>query len=207
VIDHIVYDSFGNITTQTNASNADRFLFAGMQYDSTTGIYYDHARYYDAAIGRFMSQDPMGFAAGDANLYRYVGNSPTDMTDLSGLGSLGDLVWQARLRLTVPPPAGESWNVQNGVGNSSTPITGSGKWSRVDGLWTPGGYLKIPNGTTVWVVQTSPGGAFKFYNDGTVYWYPVTVWNPQGNNPSVPNDNNGNKPKGGFTTFKRRWWK
>ena len=54
-----------------------RLMFAGMEYDSTTGLYYDHARYYDAAIGRFVSQDPMGFAAGDTNLYRYVGNDPT----------------------------------------------------------------------------------------------------------------------------------
>jgi YD repeat-containing protein len=32
-IDHIVYDSFGNIVTETSASNGDRFKFAGMQYD------------------------------------------------------------------------------------------------------------------------------------------------------------------------------
>jgi len=29
--------------------------------------------------------DPLGFAAGDANLYRYVGNDPTGMIDPSGL--------------------------------------------------------------------------------------------------------------------------
>ena len=85
VLDNITYDPFGNIVSQTNSSNGDRFLFAGMQYDATTGIYYDHARYYDAAIGRFMSQDPMGFAAGDTNLYRYVQNTPTDASDPSGL--------------------------------------------------------------------------------------------------------------------------
>ncbi|MCO8123236.1 hypothetical protein NHH03_15920 [Stieleria sp. TO1_6] len=32
-----------------------------------------------------ISQDPIGFAAGDANLYRYVGNGPTNATDPSGL--------------------------------------------------------------------------------------------------------------------------
>jgi hypothetical protein len=32
-----------------------------------------------------LSQDPIGFAAGDANLYRYVGNGPTNRTDPSGL--------------------------------------------------------------------------------------------------------------------------
>ena len=83
-LDHIVYDPYGNIVTETNSSNGDRSEFAGMEYDSTTGIYYDHARYYDAAVGRFISQDPKGFAAGDANLYRYVGNAPTIATDPTG---------------------------------------------------------------------------------------------------------------------------
>jgi RHS repeat-associated protein len=65
-------------------------MFASMEFDSSTGLYYDHARYYDAAIGRFVSQDPMGFAAGDTNLYRYLGNDPSndivkeDITNPSG---------------------------------------------------------------------------------------------------------------------------
>jgi hypothetical protein len=32
-----------------------------------------------------ISKDPIGFAAGDANQYRYVGNGPTNSTDPSGL--------------------------------------------------------------------------------------------------------------------------
>jgi RHS repeat-associated protein len=67
-LDHIVYDPFGNIVTETNATSGDRFKFAGMEYDSTTGVYDDHARYYDSVTGRFVSQDPKGFAAGDTNL-------------------------------------------------------------------------------------------------------------------------------------------
>jgi RHS repeat-associated protein len=85
IVDAIVYDPFGNIVSESSPTSGDRFKFAGMQYDSTTGLYYDHARYYDAAIGRFVSQDPMGFSAGDTNLYRYVDNEPTDAVDLSGL--------------------------------------------------------------------------------------------------------------------------
>jgi RHS repeat-associated protein len=84
-LDHIVYDSFGNIVTETNATNGDRFKFAGMQYDATIGQYFDHARWYGAGAGRFMGLDPMGFAAGDANLYPYVFNVPTSATDPSGL--------------------------------------------------------------------------------------------------------------------------
>jgi hypothetical protein len=48
---------------------------------------------YDATIGRWTSEDPIGFAAGDANLYRYVHNGPTNATDPSGLAE--------RLRDTV----------------------------------------------------------------------------------------------------------
>lgn len=40
---------------------------------------------YDPTIGRWTSQDPIGFEAGDANLYRYVGNGPTNGVDPSGL--------------------------------------------------------------------------------------------------------------------------
>jgi uncharacterized protein RhaS with RHS repeats len=39
------------------------------------------------APGRWSSQDPLGFDAGDSNLYRYVGNNPTNATDASGLQS------------------------------------------------------------------------------------------------------------------------
>ena len=40
-LDHVVYDSFGNIITETNASNGDRFKFAGMALDPTTAPYFD----------------------------------------------------------------------------------------------------------------------------------------------------------------------
>jgi RHS repeat-associated protein len=45
-------------------------------------------RWYDAAVGRWVSEDPVGFAAGDANIYRYVGNEVSDTYDLSGLSKI-----------------------------------------------------------------------------------------------------------------------
>ena len=47
---------------------------------------------YDATIGRWTSQDPLGFDAGDANLYRYVGNAPTGYLDAFGLEPLDPAV-------------------------------------------------------------------------------------------------------------------
>lgn len=49
-----------------------------------TNLYYNRARWYDPAAGRFISADPIGFAAGDTNLYRYCFNNPTNATDPSG---------------------------------------------------------------------------------------------------------------------------
>ncbi|OFZ18972.1 MAG: hypothetical protein A2X94_13570 [Bdellovibrionales bacterium GWB1_55_8] len=43
------------------------------------------ARMYDPGTGRFLSKDPIGFAGGDTNLYRYVRNTPLQYTDPTGL--------------------------------------------------------------------------------------------------------------------------
>jgi RHS repeat-associated protein len=82
---HITYDSFGKITSQTNSSISTIFGYTGREYDAETEQYYYRARYYDQNIGRFISEDPIGFEAGDTNIYRYVGNSPTNANDPSGL--------------------------------------------------------------------------------------------------------------------------
>ncbi|SIO13416.1 RHS repeat-associated core domain-containing protein [Singulisphaera sp. GP187] len=87
VIDHVAYDSFGRVTAETNPSAGDRFKFTGRELDTATGLQYHRARYYDAALGRWTQEDPIGFAAGDANLYRYVGNGPTNATDPLGLAA------------------------------------------------------------------------------------------------------------------------
>ncbi len=38
---------------------ANPFLFAGREFDAETGLYYLRARYYDPAVGRFISSDPL----------------------------------------------------------------------------------------------------------------------------------------------------
>jgi RHS repeat-associated protein len=82
--DQISYDAYGNILSETDADWGGRFKYAGMMYDQDLSLYLDRARVYDPTTGRYMSQDPLGFDAGDSNLYRYVFNSPTKGTDPSG---------------------------------------------------------------------------------------------------------------------------
>jgi uncharacterized protein RhaS with RHS repeats len=45
---------------------------------------------YDPTVGRWLTEGPIGFDAGDANLFRYVGNDPTNLTDPSGLAPSQD---------------------------------------------------------------------------------------------------------------------
>ena len=84
VIDHVAYDAYGDVTSETSPSSGDRFKFDGMAWDAAIDLYYDNARYYDPATGKFISQDPLGFSAEDANISRFVENDPTDFTDPSG---------------------------------------------------------------------------------------------------------------------------
>jgi len=49
-------------------------------------LYYYRARFYDTSIARFISEDPSGFVAGNANLFSYVGGSPLQFRDPTGLG-------------------------------------------------------------------------------------------------------------------------
>jgi RHS repeat-associated protein len=85
VLDEIDYDAYGNILSQTDSSASDRYMWTGQQYDSVTGLQYNRARYYDPATGRWTTEDPIGFAGKDTNLYRYARNDPTNLTDPSGL--------------------------------------------------------------------------------------------------------------------------
>jgi RHS repeat-associated protein len=84
VQNHIVYDSFGNITSQSNSSVIFRNSYTGQEFDSESGLFSYGGRYYDPYNGKFIQEDKIGFAAGDTNLSRYVFNSPVIYNDPSG---------------------------------------------------------------------------------------------------------------------------
>ncbi|HHK42371.1 MAG TPA: RHS repeat-associated core domain-containing protein [Planctomycetaceae bacterium] len=68
VATHFVYTSFGEV--ESGDTSLTRYLFTSREFDVDTGLQYNRARWYDAATGRWMSEDPLGFAAGDSNTVR-----------------------------------------------------------------------------------------------------------------------------------------
>ena len=74
------YDAFGNL--ELGAANG--YAFTGRESGYETGLAYYRARYYDPKVGRFISEDPIGFAGG-INLYNYVGGAAPNATDPFGL--------------------------------------------------------------------------------------------------------------------------
>src|SRR5207247_639128 len=103
VIERYRYDAFGAPTFYTGSWGArsntiydNRFLFTGREYAATYrsthtntafNFYEYRARAYNPKLGRFMSEDPKLFDAGDYNLFRYCHNDPIDFTDPMGLES------------------------------------------------------------------------------------------------------------------------
>jgi len=102
------YDAFGNIIEQSGQT-PNPFRYVGQlgylrqggpatpvppEYSSRTayGNCYGGrdclmllgARWYDPVIGRFLTQDPIGYFGG-MNVYAYVGNNPVNLADPSGL--------------------------------------------------------------------------------------------------------------------------
>ena len=88
------YSPYG-VTVKGNAGVVDAAVddkgnasqYTGRENDGT-GLYYYRARYYMAGCGRFISEDPIGLAGQQTNLYAYVGGDPVGLTDPIGLWSI-----------------------------------------------------------------------------------------------------------------------
>jgi RHS repeat-associated protein len=76
----VEYDAYGNPV----GAMPTRYGFTGREWEAETGLWYYRARYYDAAAGRFASEDPIDFLAG-FNRYWYVNNQPSRFIDPTGM--------------------------------------------------------------------------------------------------------------------------
>jgi len=91
-VNELYYYPYGKTRYALDSSLAHQFT--GQELDDETGLYYYGARYYDPAIGRFVSADsivPDPSNPQDLNRYSYAGNNPLLYTDPTGHFKFEDL--------------------------------------------------------------------------------------------------------------------
>jgi RHS repeat-associated protein len=84
------FDSYGNIVGETHYDEEGEevesheagfvtvaFAFTGRYFDPATSLQNNLNRWFDAVVGSWISEDPIGFAGDPSNVFRYVVNAPT----------------------------------------------------------------------------------------------------------------------------------
>jgi RHS repeat-associated protein len=85
VVDHLAYNSFGKLISVTKNPDSTFFAYTGKLTDKSSDLQWNINRWYDSDVGRWMSEDPIGFNGGDWNLYKYASNNVNAKQDLFGL--------------------------------------------------------------------------------------------------------------------------
>jgi RHS repeat-associated protein len=92
VVERYAYDPYGSQNVYnaswsnlSSSAYAMSYGFQGLFFDSAAGLNATHYRWYSPTIGRWVTMDPMGYTAGDINLYRFASNSPISRRDPTGL--------------------------------------------------------------------------------------------------------------------------
>jgi len=79
------YDAFGKATVDGASTITNNLRFPGQYLDGETGWHYNGQRFYNPGMGRYVTEDPLGYAGGDENLYTYVKNNQINVSDHWGL--------------------------------------------------------------------------------------------------------------------------
>ncbi len=112
-VNQLYYKPYGEIAMQTG-TDVHRHKYGSQENDGSTGLLYYKARFYDPAVGRFISADsivPDPVKSQALNRYMYVMGSPIDFGD----------------------PSGHSWlsKTIDAIGNAVSDATGSDKLGQV----------------------------------------------------------------------------
>lgn len=96
VLEAVDYYPFGGVRVDEKSGGYEnKYKYTGKELDADTGLYYYGARYYDAGIGRFVSEDPIAlfnpeqflFDPQQLNFYSYGRNNPVLYNDPNGCGA------------------------------------------------------------------------------------------------------------------------
>ncbi|MDD5669379.1 MAG: hypothetical protein PHE58_05050 [Candidatus Omnitrophica bacterium] len=92
------FDAFGNLMS-SSGTLTNNYRFQTKELHSKSSLVYFGGRWYNPAVGRWITPDPLGIIDGP-NLYCYLNNNP--INDLDPWGLCGG-----------QPPWGQAWGVQD----------------------------------------------------------------------------------------------
>ena len=119
---HIELDPWGNCIREYNPNHLHQPIrMQGQHLDEESGLFYNRHRYYDPALGRYISRDPIGLN-GDLNSFQYAEGNPLSSVDPLGLcpcGSPEDLIKRARLDKRDWSQQADRRDVNRGFGSGS----------------------------------------------------------------------------------------
>jgi RHS repeat-associated protein len=169
------YDPWGRLLNPIDPlGTKDKFKFTGEALDPQTGLYYLRARYYDPAIGQFISADSLTGAISaplTQNRFAYGLSNPLRYTDSTGLAA--------------EPESGGSGFLRSGVISSGVILSRINKsisGNSIFDVFTSG---STPNGT-----YTPPTPPQPTTLGSTPYWPPTNIFGSSGppirNIPTLP---------------------
>jgi RHS repeat-associated protein len=94
IVERYSYTPYGGVVVLDPDFSADsdglsdvgnEYLYTGRRRDPVSGLQLNRNRFYEAALGRWLSRDPIGYR-GQYNLFEYVSGRPNNFVDPSGLG-------------------------------------------------------------------------------------------------------------------------
>jgi len=113
------YDPWGRLTTVIGTNKTD-FTFTGLYQHTKSSLDMATYRFYDPNLGRWLSRDPIG-ERGGINLYRYVGNDPTNHIDPLGLLVDAYLNEAQGIVTVIDRDTGRGASFRGGAGADGTP--------------------------------------------------------------------------------------
>ena len=150
VVQSVKYYGFGATRYQDPLGNILDYKYTGQEEDPETGLYYYGARYYDPALGMFITADSIVQDPSDSqtlNRYAYAGNNPMIYTDPSGhffgflIGAvIGAVIggfqsdWDAGAMLTGAIIGGVSGGIYSGTYSAAVGVIGSSTNATLTGV-------------------------------------------------------------------------
>jgi RHS repeat-associated protein len=137
------YDPFGRMTKVSGTYEA-AFGFTGHYFHAPSGLSLPLYRAYDAGLGRWTSEDPLGLIDGP-NRYAYVRNNPANLIDLTGESAMSALACLARAIILGATAGGAAGAAAGAAGGATVAL--------------PTGGLSIPTGAAAGAAAGMSAGA------------------------------------------------